>query len=157
MLNYYEHFINLYAQRSATLRNLLSKDVPFQWSKEQEKAFKDLKSVLLLPHLLRFSDSSRPYHLETDASLDGTSYILGQTDDKGHKYVISYGVDGCVLAKRNGRLFNWSANWHSRVQRLLSRCPFCRLYWSHQFKIFGIFTNISSQSICAVGVGFATI
>jgi len=28
---------------------------------------------------------------QTDASLEGISYILGQTDDQGRKYVISYG------------------------------------------------------------------
>ena len=29
--------------------------------------------------------------LETDASIQGISYILGQRDDEGRKYVVSYG------------------------------------------------------------------
>ena len=32
MTNYYKKFIDRYSQRSAPLRNLLSKDVPFVWS-----------------------------------------------------------------------------------------------------------------------------
>ena len=72
----------------------LSKDVPFTWGEEQEKSFQDLKQALILPPILRFPDSSRPFHLQTDASLDGISYILGQTDDEGRKYVISYGGRG---------------------------------------------------------------
>ena len=94
MTNYYKKFIDRYAQRSATLRDLLSKDVPFKWGEAQEKSFQDLKTALLSPPILRFPDSSRPYFLQTDASIDGISYILGQTDDQGRKYVISYGGRG---------------------------------------------------------------
>ena len=94
MANYHKRFINRYSQRSAPLRNLLSKNVPFTWGEDQEKAFQDLKQALTSPPILRFPDSSRPFHLQTDASLDGISYILGQTDDEGRKYVISYGGRG---------------------------------------------------------------
>jgi len=94
MANYHKRFINRYSQRAAPLRNLLSKNVPFTWGEDQEKAFQDLKQALISPPILRFPDSSRPFHLQTDASLDGISYILGQTDDQGRKYVISYGGRG---------------------------------------------------------------
>ena len=32
--------------------------------------------------------------METDASIEGISYILGQRDEEGHKYVVSYGGRG---------------------------------------------------------------
>jgi len=54
----------------------------------------------LSPPILRFPDSSRPYFLQTDASLDGISYILDQKDDQGHKYVISYGGRGLRSARK---------------------------------------------------------
>ena len=69
MTNYYKKFIDRYSQRSAPLRNLLSKDVPFVWGDAQENFFQDLKTALLSPPILRFPDSSRPYYLQTDASL----------------------------------------------------------------------------------------
>jgi len=94
MTNFYKRFIERYSQRSAALRNLLAKDVPFEWGEAQENAFQDLKAALMSPPILRFPDSSRPFYLQTDASLDGISYILGQTDDKGRKFVISYGGRG---------------------------------------------------------------
>ena len=94
MANYHKRFIDRYSQRSAPLRNLLSKNVPFRWGDDQEKSFQDLKQALISPPILRFPDSSRSFHLQTDASLDGISYILGQTDDEGRKYVISYGGRG---------------------------------------------------------------
>ena len=94
MTNFYKRYVDRYSQRSAPLRNLLAKDVPFEWGETQEKSFQDLKSVLLSPPILRFPDTSRPFYLQTDASLDGISYILGQTDEQGRKYVISYGGRG---------------------------------------------------------------
>ena len=38
--------------------------------------------------------------METDASGDGISFILGQTDDKGRKYVVSYGGRGLRPCER---------------------------------------------------------
>jgi len=94
VLNFYRRFIPRYSQRSAPIRNLFAKDVKYEWGESQESAFQDLKAALLPPPILRFPDSSRPYYLQTDASLEGISYILGQTDDQGRKYVISYGGRG---------------------------------------------------------------
>ena len=90
MANSYRRFIHRYSQRSEPLRGLLSKDIKFELGESQESAFQDLKAALLFPPILRFPDSSRPYYLQTDASLEGISYILGQTDDDGRKYAISY-------------------------------------------------------------------
>jgi len=94
VLNFYRRFIPRYSQRSAPLRNLLAKDVKYEWGESQEFAFQDLNAALLSPPILRFPHSSRPYYLQTDASLDGISYILGQTGDQGRKYVISCGGRG---------------------------------------------------------------
>jgi len=94
LINFYKRFVHKFAQRSAPLRNLLSKEVSFEWGEEQEKYFQDLKQALLSPPILRFPDTSRPLHLQLDTSLDGLSYILGHTDDSGRKYVISYGGRG---------------------------------------------------------------
>ena len=55
--SYHKRFINHYSQRSAPLRNLLSKDVPFTWGEAQEKALQDLKQALIC--LLYTSPSPR--------------------------------------------------------------------------------------------------
>jgi len=82
------------------LCDLLSKEVPFEWGEAQEKSFQDLKQALLLPPILRLPDVSRPFHLQIDASLQGLSYVLGQTDDDGRKYVVSYGGRGLRLCEK---------------------------------------------------------
>ena len=92
MTNYYKKFIDRYSQRSAPLRNVLSKDVPFVWGDAQEIFFSRFKnSVVVASHITfsRFVPTD-----QTDASLEGISYILGHTDDHGRKYVISHGSRG---------------------------------------------------------------
>ena len=76
------------------------KDKTFIWGKEQQDAFDELKNKLCNPPILRFPDSHREYFLETDASIDGISYILGQRDEEGHKYVVSYGGRGLRPCER---------------------------------------------------------
>jgi len=94
LIQFYKRFIFKFSQRSAPLRDLLSKEVSFKWGDAQEKSFQDLIQALLSPPILRFPDVSCPFHLQCDASLQGLSYVLGQTDDDGRKYVISYGGRG---------------------------------------------------------------
>jgi len=76
--NYYRKFIPAYSQRSATQRQLISKDTHFHWGPEQEKSFQDLRSALISPPILQYPDSNREFYLETDASMNGLSYVLGR-------------------------------------------------------------------------------
>ena len=98
--SYYRRFIERFSQLSAPLRELIAKDKTFNWGKEQQDAFDELKSKLCNPPVLRFPDSRREYFLETDASIQGISYILGQRDDEGRKYVVSYGGRGLRPCER---------------------------------------------------------
>jgi len=91
---YYRKFIPAYSQRSAALRQLISKNKHFHWGLEQEKSFQDLKSALVSPPILQYPDSNREFYLEIDASINGLSYVLGQRDHLGRKFVISYGGRG---------------------------------------------------------------
>jgi len=94
LLQFYKRFIFKFSQRSAPLRGLLSEEVRFEWGEAQEKSIQDLKQALLSPQILRFPDVSRPFHLQCYASLQRLSYVLGETDDDGRKYVVSYGGRG---------------------------------------------------------------
>jgi len=67
LIQFYKRFIFKFSQRSAPLRDLLSKEVPFKWGDAQEKSFQDLKQALLSHPILRFPDVSRPFHLQCDA------------------------------------------------------------------------------------------
>ena len=100
LASYYRRFIANFSQISAPLRELIAKDKTFIWGKEQQEAFDELKKKLCNPPVLRFPDSHREYFLETDASIQGISYILGQRDDEGRKYVVSYGGRGLRQCER---------------------------------------------------------
>ena len=97
--NYYRRFVQSFAQRSASLRELTAKDKPCVWEEEEQKSFADLKQELTNPPILQFPDNNREYFLET-ASIHGISYILSQRDDEGRKYVISYGGRGLRPCER---------------------------------------------------------
>jgi len=136
MSNFYKRFINRYSQRSAPLTNLFAKDVKFEWGEAREASSQNLKAALLSPPILCFPDSSCPYYLQTDASLEGISYILVQTDDQGRKYVISYG--GCGLRPCEKKLPITEIECLSLLtgireyQCLFSCGSFCGLYRRHQ-------------------------
>ena len=88
------------SHRATFLLPLMAKDKTFIWGKEQQDAFEELKNKLCNPPILRFPDSHWEYFLETDASIEGISYILGQRDEGGHKYVVSYGGRGLRPCER---------------------------------------------------------
>ena len=64
------------------------------------KIFSRFETSFVVTPVLRFPDVSRPFHLQCDASLGGLSYVLGQTDEEGRKYVVSYGGRGLRLCEK---------------------------------------------------------
>ena len=70
------------------MNSLLRKDVAFNWSKECDEAFIQLKSSLISAPVLVYPqfESSEPFVLETDASIQGLGAVLllCQVDGKIH-------------------------------------------------------------------------
>ena len=66
--NFYRRFIGAYSDIARPLTELTHKDQVFQWSKEAEAAFQELKRIFVLePTLVRF-DPERRTRIETDSS-----------------------------------------------------------------------------------------
>ena len=53
---------------TAPLSAMTSKDVPFKWGPEEQKAFEEIKKVICKETLLAFPDFNKPFHVFTDAS-----------------------------------------------------------------------------------------
>lgn len=68
MINYVARFIPNVSEVTAPLRQLIKKDVPFLWSKEQDKAYKTLKKLLVEPPVLSYFDMNKQIVLSVDAS-----------------------------------------------------------------------------------------
>jgi len=69
MLNYLARFIPDLSSRSAPLRHLTRKGVPFNWDANHQKIFNDLKKSLSTAPVLAHFDSTKP--------VDASSYGLG--------------------------------------------------------------------------------
>jgi transposase InsO family protein len=80
LANYYHKFIRSYASLALPLYQLTRKNVLWEWSGRCEAAFQRLKLELQQAPCLRAPDSSRPFVLQTDASLDGLGAVLSQVD-----------------------------------------------------------------------------
>jgi len=69
---------------------LLKKDVAWTWSDEAQEAFNTLKEKLSEFSILRRLDFNKVFILHTNLSALGIEAILGQLDEEGKEYVITY-------------------------------------------------------------------
>jgi RNase H-like domain found in reverse transcriptase len=107
LTNWFRTFIRNYSKICEPLRQLMKRDVRFKWSEECEHAFQTLKTALLTKPILQLPQTDKPFSIISDASLQGTAFILGQTDDQLRLVVVAYG--GYALKNFNGTL-RWR-NW----------------------------------------------
>ena len=63
---------------TAPLRELIKKNVEFHWLDIHDKAFSDLKKILIDPEALRYYDVAKPVTLQVDASQHGLGAALIQ-------------------------------------------------------------------------------
>ncbi len=78
LVSYYRNFIENFAKIAQPLVNLLKKDKPFVWAKEQEEAFMQLRKLLCEAPVLAYPDFSKEFILQTDASGYALGAVLSQ-------------------------------------------------------------------------------
>ena len=78
MMTYLSPYIPNYSEKSAILRELLKKDVPFLWQEDHEEVFQSLKSEISKGACLRYYKPNAPTVLEVDASGKGLGACLLQ-------------------------------------------------------------------------------
>ena len=91
MLSFCHHFIKDFSTIAAPLRYLTNKDVPFQWTKQQQHAFNTLQHTLCSSETLAFYNPNADIHLTVDASPQGLGTILSQSQLDGSYCPVSYG------------------------------------------------------------------
>lgn len=89
-INYYGKFIPHMATITAPLYKLLQKDVPWQWTDEQQEAFTNLKSKLSDSPILMTYDSRLKLKLACDASSFGVGAVLSHVLEDNSERPIGY-------------------------------------------------------------------
>ena len=78
LAGYYRRFISNFAKISKPLTKLLQKDIPFNFDKECENSFNELKKALTTAPILIYPNFNEPFLLTTDASAFAIAGILSQ-------------------------------------------------------------------------------
>ena len=105
LCNYYRIFIKDFAKIANPLHKLTRKNVPFNWSSEQQKAFDTLKELFTTAPILKHPDSNKQFIVETDASNFAVGAILSQEFD-GHLHPIAFISTSLTKSQRNYPIYD---------------------------------------------------
>ena len=91
LANYYRRFIRDFARVVRSLHQLTEQTALFVWNETFQQAFDQLRGCLCSSPVLAYSNFSKPFILDTDASDVGLGGVLSQIDGEGREHVIAYG------------------------------------------------------------------
>ena len=80
LMTYMGCFIRNLSQRASILRDLLKKDVPFEWAEDHQVVFNELKAAITHEARVVYYDVKKPITLEVDASMKGLGAALVQEE-----------------------------------------------------------------------------
>ena len=78
LAGYYKRFIAEFSKIAYPITSLQRKEKKFQWTKECEKRFQQLKQLLTSAPILRIGDPNEDFVVCTDACKEGLGGILSQ-------------------------------------------------------------------------------
>ena len=90
LASYCHHFVAQFAEIASLLHRLTGKDVKWEWSKDCQAAFSELKRRLLNSPILIYPNLELDFVLETDASVDGLGAILSQKKSDKKLHPVAY-------------------------------------------------------------------
>lgn len=96
MLNYLRRFVPKFSDKTVLFRELLKKNVEWQWLEVHSRAFTELKSLISNAPVLGIFDSSKPITIQADSSKDGLGCCLLQNDQP-----IAYSSRSLTSAEKN--------------------------------------------------------
>ena len=82
MIGYYRRFCPNFAHLATPLTDLISPKRRFEWTNPCNKAFENLKALLLSAPVLKAADFTKHFHLQVDASGTDIGSVLLQGEDK---------------------------------------------------------------------------
>ncbi|GFX52245.1 retrovirus-related Pol polyprotein from transposon opus [Trichonephila clavipes] len=89
LCTYYRKFVKGFSNIARPLHKLTESKQKFQWTKECEDSFLQLKEALTSSPILIYPQSDKPFILDTDASNESVGAVLSQEID-GQERVVAY-------------------------------------------------------------------
>jgi hypothetical protein len=100
---YYRRFVAGFSRITHPITSLQRKENKFQWTKECERSFQQLKQLLTNAPILRIADPNEDFVVCTDACKEGMGGVLSQNG-----FVIGYESIKLKDMKRTMQLMIWS-------------------------------------------------
>lgn len=88
LVNFFRRFIYKFSEMVTPLYDLLKKDRIFEWTENQENAFRKVIQLLAKEPIVQPFQTARPTELHTDASSRGLAAMLMQKDEKGVLHLV---------------------------------------------------------------------
>ena len=120
LVGHYRRFIKGFAHVAQPLSKYFAgegdsrKSEQVSLTKEAMEAFEVLKWVCMTAPVLVFTDYTKPFLLETDASKDGLGVMLSQKQADGQYHTIAYGSQALTSHEKNyhsTKLEFWAVKW----------------------------------------------
>ena len=100
-VQYYSKFLPNLSDMLKPLNDLLKKDSDWNWSKECEKSFQQVKEMLSSKTVLTHYNPKLPVILATDASMKGLGAVISHKTANGEEKPIAYASRSLSTAERN--------------------------------------------------------
>lgn len=107
MIQYYRRYLRGLSEIIAPMNYLKKKNVPFNWTIEQENSFQKCKNLLTDDQVLIHPDFSKPFLLFTDASNFGIGGVLSQAEGDDGSFVrpVYYGSKALTDAEKRTSIY----------------------------------------------------
>ncbi|GFS52646.1 retrovirus-related Pol polyprotein from transposon 412 [Trichonephila clavipes] len=142
LCTYYRKFVKGFSNIARPLHKLTESKQKFQWTKECEDSFLQLKEALTSSPILIYPQPDKPFILDTDASNESVGAVLSQEID-GQERVIAYWSKclskperNCVTRKELLAIVKAIEHFHHYLygQKFLLRTDHASLTWLMNFR-----------------------
>ncbi|GFY27539.1 hypothetical protein TNCV_2071571 [Trichonephila clavipes] len=141
LCTYYRKFVKGFSNIARPLHKLTESKQKFQWTKECEDSFLQLKEALTSSPILIYPQPDKPFILDTDASNESVGAVLSQEID-GQERVVAYWSkclskperNYCVTRKELLAIVKAIEHFHLYGQKFLLRTDHASLTWLMNFR-----------------------
>jgi len=100
-MNFYRHFIQKFANITRPLHDLTKKDIGWQWTPKENKAFEQLKELVTSEPVLKHTNPKQAFRMETNASSYAYGAVLTQKQQTGKCHPVAFMSKSMTPVEKN--------------------------------------------------------